>query len=86
MVAQLGRVHALAQLLHRQHIQSLQQVGLPLNKAVEFVLKQGCQGVGEGGEQHPGICVAEGQVHGAMQGHHGLARTSRALHAGGAIK
>lgn len=52
--AELGRVHALALLLHGQHIQALKQGGLPLNKPMELVLQQGGQGVGEGGEQHPG--------------------------------
>ena len=41
---ELGRMHALAQLLHGQHIQALQQVGLPLNQTMELVLQQGCQG------------------------------------------
>jgi hypothetical protein len=39
MFAQLGNVHPLAQLLHGQHIQALQQLGLPLHQAMELVLQ-----------------------------------------------
>jgi hypothetical protein len=84
--AELGGVHPFAQLLHGQHIEALQQVRLPLNQAMELVLQQRRQGSGEGDEQHPGFWVAAGQVHGAVQGHHGLAGAGGALHPGGAVE
>jgi hypothetical protein len=38
-LTELGSVHALAKFLHGQHIQALNQAGLPLDKAMEFVLQ-----------------------------------------------
>jgi hypothetical protein len=72
--------------LHGQHIQALNQAGLPLDQAMEFVLQQGRQGLGEGGQQHPGFGISASQMNGAVQCHDGFARSSRALHAGGAIE
>ena len=71
--AELGSVHALAKLLHRQNVQAPKQGGLPLNKPMELVLQQSRQGDRERSEQHPCTRVVAGQVNSAVQGHHGFA-------------
>jgi hypothetical protein len=73
--SELGCVDPFAQFLHGEHIEPLQQAGFTLHQAMELLLQQGRQGLGEGGEENAGVRIVAGEEDGAVQRHDGLARS-----------
>ena len=63
--------------MHGVHFQPLANTRLVADQASEFGSQSMRQGVGKGGEQHPGIGVSTGQKDGPVQGHDSLAGAGR---------